>query len=95
MASYMEGSIPFHSLFIDIFDPQPCNVLILVEQNNNLRNSSNKEPANLDLFLQLDAALTTEETKQDVKVGFWHVPRQYNRIADALAKQAAELGDPE
>ncbi|KAI4182842.1 MAG: hypothetical protein LQ346_006466 [Caloplaca aetnensis] len=61
---------------------------------NNFRTSQNTRPANLDLFLQLDAALTTEEVTQDVKIGFWHIARGYNSIADALAKEAAQDGDP-
>lgn len=45
--------------------------------------------------MRLDEALAVEEAKQDVKIGFWHVPREYNTIADRLAKEAAQLGDPE
>lgn len=63
-------------------------------KNNKMRNSRKVKPANLDLFLQLDAALTIEEMK-GAKIGFWHVPREYNSTADTLAKQAAQLGDPE
>ncbi|KAL8675092.1 MAG: hypothetical protein Q9168_000463 [Polycauliona sp. 1 TL-2023] len=63
-------------------------------KRNKLRNSRNLEPANLDLFRELDATLACQEIK-GVKIGFWHVPRRYNTIADALAKQAAQLGDPE
>lgn len=63
-------------------------------KNNKLRNSRNAKPANLDLFLQLDAALSIEEIK-GIKVGFWHVPREHNTIADKLAKEAAQFGDTE
>ena len=63
-------------------------------KNNKFRNARNVKPANLDLFLQLDAALANEEMK-GAKIGFWHVPREYNSMADTLAKQAAQLGDPE
>ena len=63
-------------------------------KNNKLRNSRTLKPANLDLFSQLDAALPNEEMK-GVKIGFWYVPREFNRMADALAKQAAQLGDLE
>ena len=38
--------------------------------------------------------LAAEEAVQDVKIGFWHIPRDYNRIADVLAKEAAKQGDP-
>ncbi|KAL8860579.1 MAG: hypothetical protein Q9178_002932 [Gyalolechia marmorata] len=63
-------------------------------KNNNLRTNRNTKPANLDLFLRLDDAVAVEETK-GVKIGFWHVPREYNAIADRLAKEAAQLGDQE
>lgn len=63
-------------------------------KNNKFRNNRNVKPGNLDLFLQLDAALTNEEIK-GVKIGFWHVRREYNTMADTLAKQAAQLGDLE
>ncbi|KAL8910559.1 MAG: hypothetical protein Q9171_004141 [Xanthocarpia ochracea] len=63
-------------------------------KNNNLRTNRNTKPANLDLFLQLDDAIAVEETK-GVKIGFWHVPREYNAIADRLAKDAAQLGHQE
>lgn len=52
------------------------------------------KPANLDLFLKLDTELVAQEAK-DVKIGFWHVCREYNTIADGLAKTAALEGDPE
>lgn len=63
-------------------------------KNNNFRTSQNKKPANLDLFQKLDEELAAEESKQNVKIGFWHVPREYNKIADGLAKKAALQGDP-
>lgn len=62
-------------------------------KTNKFRTNHNTKPANLDLFLQLDAALEIEEVKQDVLVGFWHISREYNTIADALAKKAAQDGD--
>ena len=63
-------------------------------QANNWRNAGNSTPANLDLFQELDAAIITEEHRQGVKIGFWHIPRKYNRLADGLAKRAAQFGDP-
>ena len=65
-----------------------------LEQNNGFRTNRNTKPANLDLFMKLDAAITIEEEK-NINVGFWHVHRVYNTIADKLAKEAAELGDAE
>lgn len=64
------------------------------KQKNNYLTSRNVEPTNLDLFLDLDSVIFHEEAKQDVKIGFWHVPREYNKIADRLAKRAARLGEP-
>ncbi|KAI4178187.1 MAG: hypothetical protein L6R41_008508 [Letrouitia leprolyta] len=61
-------------------------------KSNNFRTSQNTKPANLDLFLKLDAALTAEEVAQDVLIGFWHVAREYKKVADALAKKAARDG---
>lgn len=49
----------------------------------------------MDLLLKLDKALAVEEAKGDVQIGFWHIPRKYNDDTDALAKEAAEDGDPE
>ena len=63
-------------------------------KNNNIRTNCNTKPANLDIFLRLDDAVAVEETK-GVKIGFWHVPRENNAIADRLAKEAAQLGDQE
>ncbi|KAL8766430.1 MAG: hypothetical protein Q9209_006806 [Squamulea sp. 1 TL-2023] len=61
-------------------------------QNKKLRTSRNTKPENLDLFLRLDEALTIEEINTGIKIGFWHVPREYNTVADTLAKKAAQLG---
>ncbi|KAF8883646.1 ribonuclease H-like domain-containing protein [Gymnopilus junonius] len=51
------------------------------------RTSYGKEPTNLDLFMKLDEYVTTLEDDK-VAVGFWHIPRELNRNADALAKRA-------
>ena len=53
------------------------------------------KPTNLDLFLRLDEELAAQEAKKDVTIGFWHISREYNTIADGLAKKAALEGDPE
>ena len=73
--------------------PNPLLITMRMK-NNKFRNARNVKPANLDLFLQLDAALANEEMK-GAKIGFWHVPREYNSMSDTLAKQAAPLGDPD
>ncbi|KAL8708839.1 MAG: hypothetical protein Q9220_006295 [cf. Caloplaca sp. 1 TL-2023] len=64
-------------------------------KKNKLRTNRNTEPANLDLFLRIDMEIAEAEEKTKVKIGFWHVLREYNAIADRLAKKAASEGDPE
>ena len=59
---------------------------------NKFRTSKGTTPANLDLFLALDAAVASYEAKS-IDIAFWHVPREFNKIADGLAKKAAALGD--
>ncbi|KAL9620118.1 MAG: hypothetical protein Q9160_005324 [Pyrenula sp. 1 TL-2023] len=60
---------------------------------NDWRTSKGTRPANLDLFQDLDATLTSHEAR-NIKIGFWHIPREYNEVADKLAKTAAKSGDP-
>jgi len=43
--------------------------------------------------MKLDAAVSIQEATQDVEIGFWHVPRLYVAIADALANEAAKAAD--
>ena len=43
--------------------------------------------------MKLDAEVSAQERK-NVKIGFWHVLRKFNTIADGLAKRAAVDGDP-
>ena len=43
----------------------------------------------MDLFLELDAAITEREIKEGVKIGFWRIPRRINAVADELARDAA------
>lgn len=81
------------SAYIGAFSFTRLILIIFVGKENNFRTSQNKKPANLDLFLKLDEELTAEENKQNVKIGFWHVAREYNKIADGLAKKAALQGD--
>ncbi|KAH9923649.1 ribonuclease H-like domain-containing protein [Fomitopsis serialis] len=57
---------------------------------NGMRTYDGRVPANLDLFLRLDQEIAALECQRDVRIGFWHVPRQYNAIADRLAKDAAK-----
>jgi len=53
------------------------------------RKADGKPPTNLDLFQRFDAALFEQERRHGVKMGFWHVPRECNVVADALSKEAA------
>ncbi|EMD65999.1 hypothetical protein COCSADRAFT_355457 [Bipolaris sorokiniana ND90Pr] len=50
-----------------------------------------KRPTNLDLFRKLDILIKRLEAK-NIKVRFWHVPREHNQLADRLAKAAAVDG---
>lgn len=61
-------------------------------RKNGWRTSKGVKPANLDLFLALDRVLTIYEAK-NVTIGFWHIPREHNKLADRLAKAAAAYGD--
>ncbi|KAL9597476.1 MAG: hypothetical protein Q9219_005109 [cf. Caloplaca sp. 3 TL-2023] len=66
-----------------------------VWKENHLRTNRNTRPANLDLFVRLDAAINAVQAEHNVKIGFWHIGREHNTVADRLAKMAAEDGDPE
>ncbi|KAH9829460.1 ribonuclease H-like domain-containing protein [Rhodofomes roseus] len=57
---------------------------------NGMRTFDYRTPANLDLFLTLHRDINNLERQRDVRIGFWHVPRQHNAIADRLAKDAAK-----
>lgn len=61
-------------------------------RRNNWRTSKGTKPANLDLFLALDGVVTKHEAG-NVKIGFWYIPREHNKLADRLAKAAAVQGD--
>ncbi|EPS96690.1 hypothetical protein FOMPIDRAFT_1130012 [Fomitopsis schrenkii] len=65
-------------------------------KRNGMRASDGRTPANLDLFLRLDEEITAIEQTHDIRIGFWHVAREFNTIADRLAKDAAKrtLPDP-
>lgn len=57
-------------------------------QRKNWRTSKGTVPANLDLFLALGEEVMKHEVGDD-KVSFWYIPREYNQLADRLAKSAA------
>ncbi len=54
-----------------------------------MRTSRGKRPANLDLYLKLDKAVSSVE-KEGIDVGFWIIPRELNK-ADELAKKATQV----
>ncbi|KAF8071634.1 ribonuclease H-like domain-containing protein [Lyophyllum atratum] len=54
------------------------------------RNSYGKRPANLDLFVGLDDRATRLE-QEGIEVGFWHIPREFNVLADEQAKMATRV----
>ncbi|KAK6363685.1 hypothetical protein TWF730_001105 [Orbilia blumenaviensis] len=59
-------------------------------RENGMVNARGFRPANLDLFLSLDRVITEFEEKGLATISFWHIPREYNKIADRLAKEAAQ-----
>ncbi|KAK8254119.1 ribonuclease H-like domain-containing protein [Phyllosticta capitalensis] len=59
-------------------------------KSNGYRTSTHKKPANLDLFMRLDKLIEGFES-EDVVIGFLHIPREHNKIADKLAKRAAKV----
>lgn len=60
-------------------------------KENNLRKSNGQRPANLDLFLDLGAAIVACQYRYGCKVKFWRIDREYNVIADELAKRATHI----
>ncbi|KAJ6192282.1 ribonuclease H-like domain-containing protein [Bipolaris maydis] len=59
-------------------------------KRNGWRTSKGTKPANLDLFIALDDVVMTLEAKN---IRFWHIPRGHNKLADRIAKAAANYGD--
>ncbi|KAF9236995.1 ribonuclease H-like protein [Melanogaster broomeanus] len=55
------------------------------------RRSDGRRPSNLDLFCKLEAEVEARERRHDCKIKFWHVRREYNHIADGLAKGGARI----
>ncbi|KAJ7105053.1 ribonuclease H-like domain-containing protein, partial [Mycena crocata] len=60
---------------------------IPVWKNNNWLTKEGRRPVNLDLFQRLEAAVVEQENR-GLKVQFFHIDREFNSIADGLAKQA-------
>ncbi|EIM83218.1 ribonuclease H-like protein, partial [Stereum hirsutum FP-91666 SS1] len=61
---------------------------------NGWKNARGDTPKNIDLFRRLDDAIKQEQARQAVEIRFWHVPREFNALADGLAKRAAEQARP-
>lgn len=53
------------------------------------RTSNGQVPGNLDLFQKLDA-IVGEAEREGINVGFWHIGREFNTLADSLAKRGAK-----
>ncbi|KAF8120343.1 ribonuclease H-like domain-containing protein [Boletus edulis] len=58
-------------------------------KENNWREPNGQQPSNLDPFRKLDAEVEERERAHGCKVNFWHIDRDYNKIADRLAEQGA------
>ncbi|KAH9927033.1 hypothetical protein B0H21DRAFT_763703 [Amylocystis lapponica] len=63
-------------------------------KTNGYRTAQNRRPTNLDLYLKLDQEIIRLEGQHKVKIGFLHVPREFNTIADSLARRAAKIAPP-
>ncbi|KAJ6583901.1 ribonuclease H-like domain-containing protein [Mycena vulgaris] len=59
-------------------------------KKNHWKNKQGRVPANLDLFQRLEAAVADYEG-MGLTIQFLHIRREFNGIADALAKKAAGL----
>ena len=63
-------------------------------KRNGMRTAAGRTPLNLDLFMKLDQEIDAIERERDVQIGFWHVLRKHNVIADRLATAAALKAPP-
>ncbi|KAK8213867.1 hypothetical protein IWZ01DRAFT_480819 [Phyllosticta capitalensis] len=59
-------------------------------KKNGMKTSSGATPANLDIILDFDEQIKSFE-KLGFRIGFKHVLRDRNGLADVLAKRAAEV----
>lgn len=59
-----------------------------------MRTVAGRTPTNLDLFLEIDREIDALERERNVQIGFWHVSRKHNAIADRLATAAALRAPP-
>ncbi|KAJ7597642.1 ribonuclease H-like domain-containing protein [Mycena floridula] len=56
------------------------------------RTAKGKIPDNLDLFQKLEAAISDYEQQNNAKIEFLHIGREYNQLADSLARRGAAQG---
>ncbi|EPS45121.1 hypothetical protein H072_892 [Dactylellina haptotyla CBS 200.50] len=103
------GSLKRKKLHQHLDDREPMNWIIAMDseyvvrgvtewlpkwRENGFVNSQGTTPANLNLFLHLDAAISSVEDGRKIQVFFWKIPRDSDSIADKLAKAAAQLDTP-
>ncbi|KAL1391260.1 ribonuclease H-like domain-containing protein [Phyllosticta capitalensis] len=62
-------------------------------KSNGYKTADGKEPTNLDLFLRLEKLIKKYET-DEFHIGFMHIRRKHNTLADKLAKRGAEADKP-
>ena len=65
------------------------NRMLISRKRNGWCTSKGTRPANLDLFQELDRLIKRRERQEGFRVAFWHIPREFNGVADGLAKAAA------
>ncbi|KAK6363686.1 hypothetical protein TWF730_001106 [Orbilia blumenaviensis] len=60
---------------------------------NGYLNPRRTKPINLDLFLELEAAINDFEEKKNGRIRFWYISRKNNKVADRLANIGARLDE--
>jgi len=70
------------------------DIIPVNDQLRNWKTSTGKDPVNLDLFKNLDRNILRIEETFNIRIKFFWVPREYNSVADQLAKDAAAKALP-
>ncbi|KAF7348183.1 Ribonuclease H-like protein [Mycena sanguinolenta] len=90
----LRGARAEHSEYVIVADSEyvvkGITEWVPVWKANSWRTKQGNAPKNLDLFKQLDAAISEYETK-GFKIKFLHVRRKLNCLADGLAARAAAM----
>ncbi|QDS71987.1 hypothetical protein FKW77_001542 [Venturia effusa] len=60
-------------------------------KNQGMRLNNGSVPANLDLFVAIDEQMVELEERFPCVIGFWHIRREFNTLADELAREGAEM----